>query len=105
MYFQKALHRVRPYCGVLPDYIQLCLRADAEAGTLAKYFTGATIKHFAGQELARYVLSLPPVGEQIRIVTRVEELRRLCNDLRSRLTRRQEIQRALSAALVGQVAA
>jgi hypothetical protein len=44
-------------------------------------------------------------AEQACIVTRVEELRHLCTDLRSRLTRWQDIQRALSAALVEQVAA
>ena len=104
MYFQKALHRVRPYCGVLPEYIQLCLRADAEAGTLDKYFTGATIKHFAGQELARYVLSLPPVAEQTRIVVRIEELRRLCADLRARLLAARATGGRLAEALVAECA-
>jgi type I restriction enzyme S subunit len=48
---------------------------------LAQQFTGATIKHFAGQELEKYTVALPPVSEQSRIVTRVEELMRLCDAL------------------------
>lgn len=57
------------------------------------------------EKLFGFQFGLPPLTEQARIVTRVGELRRLCTDLRSRLTRQQDIQRALSAALVEQVAA
>ena len=46
VYFQKALHRVRPYSGILPRYLQISLRVDAQSGSLERYFTGATIKHF-----------------------------------------------------------
>ena len=81
MYFQKALHRIRPLGGVLPEFIQLCLAHDARAGVLESYFTGATIKHFAGQELNRYAFPLPPIAEQHRIVVRVEELMKLCDAL------------------------
>ena len=81
MYFQKALHRIRALGGVLPEFIELCLTHDAVTGSLATYFTGATIKHFTGQELARYALPLPPLAEQRRIVARVEELMKLCDAL------------------------
>ena len=81
MYFQKALHRIRPEGGVSPKFLAICLEADARSGRLAQQFTGATIKHFAGQELEKYTVALPPVSEQSRIVTRVEELMRLCDAL------------------------
>lgn len=91
MYFQKALHRARPLCGVMPEYLQYCLRVDATSGLLGKYFTGATIKHFPGDKLARYVVSLPPVGEQHRIVARVDELMALCDQLATRLKDASEL--------------
>lgn len=81
MYFQKALHRIRPLGGVLPEFIALCLTHDAATGVLASYFTGATIKHLAGQELSRYAVPVPPLAEQHRIVARVEELMKLCDAL------------------------
>ncbi|WP_316157942.1 restriction endonuclease subunit S [Cupriavidus sp. BIC8F] len=105
MYFQKALHRFRALGGVRAEFIALCLEADAKSGRLADYFTGATIKHFAGQELARYCLPLPPVAEQERIISRVVELRQLCADLRTRLANLQTCQARFAAALVEQTAA
>ncbi|MBL8460039.1 MAG: restriction endonuclease subunit S [Zoogloea sp.] len=56
-------------------------------------------------QLKSCVFPIPPLAEQARIIARVEELRRLCADLRARLSHRKDIQRALSAALVEQVAA
>jgi len=49
-------------------------------------------------------IPLPPLAEQARIVARVTELRRLCADLRQRLTAGQTTQSLLAEALVDQVA-
>lgn len=67
MKFQKAIHRVR--CGPRLDnrYLVHRLMADYVSGRLADYYTGATIKHLTGQDLARYRFPLPPVEEQRRI--------------------------------------
>lgn len=105
MYFQKALHRVRPYAGISTELIAISLESDSKSGNLDKYFTGATIKHFVGQALDRYVLPLPPLAEQSRIVTRVTTLRRLCADLRQRLAERQSAQARLAEVLVVQAGA
>ncbi len=104
MYFQKALHRVRPRGGIAVELIAIALESDSRAGNLDKHFTGATIKHFVGQALDRYVLALPPLPEQSRIVTRVTALRRLCSDLRQRLAERQSVQARLAEALLQQQA-
>jgi restriction endonuclease S subunit len=52
--------------------------ADYHSGRLADYYTGATIKHLTGQDLARYSFPLPPLAEQRRIaevLDRAEALR------------------------------
>ena len=100
MYFQKALHRVRPRCGIAVELIAFSLEADSKSGNLDHHFTGATIKHFVGQALGRYLIPLPPLAEQSRIVTRVAQLRRLCSDLRQRLSASQSTQAHLAEALV-----
>ncbi len=104
MYFQKALHRVRPRGGIAAELVAISLESDSKSGDLDQHFTGATIKHFVGQALDRYVIPLPPLAEQSRIVARVEALRRLCADLRQRLSASQTAQVLLAGALVESVA-
>ncbi|MDR5879693.1 restriction endonuclease subunit S [Caballeronia sp. LZ032] len=105
MYFQKALHRVRTIGGVLPEFIVHCLENDAFSGRLNEYFTGATIKHFAGQELNRYAIPLPPLAEQARIVAKVEELMALCDALETRGKLEAEQHTRLTATIFDALAA
>ena len=100
MYFQKALHRARPFPGLLAEYLQLCLTVDATSGTLDKYFTGATIKHFVGTKLSQYVVPIPPERTQIKIIAKVDELMSLCDQLSVRLQASQTTQLQLAEALV-----
>jgi type I restriction enzyme, S subunit len=94
---QKAIHRVRPLGGISPDYLALRLRFDAISGRLGTQFTGATIQHFTGQELARYGFPLPPVKEQHRIVAKVDQLMVLCDELEARQKAKRETRERLVA--------
>ena len=76
---QKAIHRVRPRPELLNRFLLHRIRYDYERGALADYYTGATIKHLTGQDLARYKFELPPLDEQKRIAAildQADELRR-----------------------------
>ena len=73
--YQKAIHRVRPYGELLDgQYLQLHIRDSAMTQELDALFTGTTIKHLTGTSLAKYVLRLPPLNEQRRIVDKIEAL-------------------------------
>jgi type I restriction enzyme S subunit len=85
--FQKALHRVRLGCGITPQWLVCHLRHDALSGNLEEYFTGSTIKHFTGVALAKYLLKIPPLAEQRRIVAAVERVLRRVSAARDRLNR------------------
>jgi type I restriction enzyme S subunit len=104
MYFQKAIHRVRPRQGILSEYLAVCLQVDAQNGVLAKYFTGATIKHFTGRSLSEYAIPLPPLAEQKRIVAKVYELMALCDRLEAQQHERETQHAALARASLSRFA-
>ena len=75
MYYQKALHRVR--CDkrlLLNTYCELYIRLIVQSHIWDGCFTGTTIKHLPAQTLSSWVLPVPPLAEQRRIVERVNEL-------------------------------
>ncbi|MBD9654776.1 restriction endonuclease subunit S [Pseudomonas sp. PDM12] len=100
MFIQKALHRARPWLGISPFFLQFCLRAAAHSGFLDQFFTGATIKHFSGEKLAKYPVPLPPLAEQHRIVAKVDQLIALCDQLKTRLTQARQLNEQLASTLV-----
>lgn len=81
IYFQKAIHRVRFSDIVDSHYFVSTLRASADEGRLAEYFTGTGIKHFTGKGLRAYAFPLPALSEQHRIVAKVNEMMALCDQL------------------------
>lgn len=105
MFIQKALHRARPWLGISPFFLQFCLKAAAHSGFLDQFFTGATIKHFSGEKLAKYPVPLPPLPEQHRIVAKVDQLMALCDQLKTRLTQARQLNEQLASTLVEQAVA
>lgn len=87
-----------------PDYqylfsISSCAKHQAAAATNKTTQPNVGIK-----SIQEFLFPLPPLAEQLRIVARVESLRRLCADLRQRLAARQTTQAHLTEALIDEVA-
>jgi type I restriction enzyme S subunit len=72
--FQKAIHRARVSEHLIPEWLALNLKNDADNYALEQLFTGTTIKHLTGKALKKYPLRLPPIDEQTEIVRRVDQL-------------------------------
>lgn len=102
IYFQKAIHRVRFENGVNPNYFVNVLRESADSGRLNSYFTGAGIQHLTGKGLMSFLVPLPPLSEQYRIVAKVDELMALCDTLKARIKDAQTTQLHLADAIVEQ---
>ena len=71
MYYQNALHRVRFYDRILPEFFLFVLRFYKDAGVIDDICKGVTIKHFTGQVFRTLDLPFPPINEQKRIVDKV----------------------------------
>lgn len=81
-----------------PQYLLLVLQTEV-AGMKLRAAGGVQSFVSLGQ-LRSTMIPLPPLAEQSRIVAHVEELRRLCADLRQRLSASQTTQAHLAEALV-----
>jgi type I restriction enzyme M protein len=102
--FQNQLHRLRPMCGVRPEYVQMVLQQAKESNVIAEMSSGVTIQHFPANAIRRFAVPLPPIAEQDRIVERVEELFDLCNKLQANLTFSSEVSDAFADSIVAGVA-
>lgn len=104
MYFQKALHRIRPCAAVMSEYLALNLQVDCRNDVLSAFFTGTTIKHLTGRSLSEYPIPIPPLAEQKRIVANVNELMALCDRLEAQRQERQTRHTALARASLARFA-
>ena len=82
------------------DYLGLVFTDGRFRQHLQGESVGSTMTNLNQRILLDALIALPPLPEQARIVARVTQLRRLCADLRQRLTQSQTTQAALAEALV-----
>ncbi len=73
IFLQKALHRVRFNEPERANWFLYYLMLREADGSLKSHFTGTGIQHFTGQSLRRVRFPLPPLAEQQRIVSILNE--------------------------------
>lgn len=76
IYFQKAIHRVRPRTQGVPRFLMYCLWAAARQGVFAVEGNQSTIVHLTGEKLRAHRVPWPPIIEQERIVSLIDVERR-----------------------------
>lgn len=89
---------------VLPYLSLVCMGMKPEILALVERSTHGTCK-IESAKIFSLPIPLPPLAEQARIAARVTDLRRLCADLRQRLTVSQNTRSLLASSLVEQAAA
>ena len=73
------------------------IKEQSDAGT-----EGVGNKNLVLRKIANFVLPIPPLAEQHRIVKKVDELMALCDQLKNRLNKTQILQQQLADAVVEQ---
>jgi type I restriction enzyme S subunit len=67
-YYQKALHRLRPYTDSdIPRFFYYVMYASSEAGRFTAGTNPNTIDHLTAVQLSRYRFAFPPSNEQANI--------------------------------------
>ncbi len=89
------------FCGAIRpvsnmDFLAIYLSSPLYRETVSAASAGIGINNLKGTSLLALDIPLPPLAEQSRIVTRVNELCALCADLRLRLTDIQNMQAKLA---------
>lgn len=64
------------------NYIDYYLSSPLYKALITKRVTGTAVRQLAGKELSNFVIPLPPLAEQKRIVARLEELSPICERLK-----------------------
>ncbi len=99
--FQNHLIRVRCLQQEAMPFIKLFLNAPSGMDEMKRLaITTSGLYNLSVGKIRNFVVPLPPLAEQSRIVTRAASLRRLCADLRQRLAASQSTQAHLAEALV-----
>ena len=76
IFFQKALHWVRPLEENIPRYLMYCLWAAAKLGVFEVEGNQATIVHLTGEKLREHRFPWPSLKEQEEIVELIDAVRK-----------------------------
>ncbi len=91
---------MRPIMSRLEHFIILVLNSTLTKSTISKYNNGTAQPNLSGADLAKFPVPLPPLAEQKRIVSKVDELMAICDQLKEKLKQSQETQIQLTNALI-----
>ena len=89
---------LHPYSGILNTYLYYYLRSKPFISYVESEMTGMAYPAINDTKLYKGLIPLPPLAEQKRIVSKVDELMALCDKLEARRQKKQEIQSKLNSA-------
>lgn len=92
----------RPGKSVTSEYFQLAISEPSAIERLVSMHKGIGAKHVNVKDMRNALLPVPPLAEQRRIVAKVEELMKLCDQLEAGLTAADDIRRRLLDALLAE---
>jgi type I restriction enzyme, S subunit len=102
MYFQKAIHRVRPYDARYTAWLQYWLFYLDSTDQLRQHFTGAGIQHFTGKALAALPVPVPPQEQAAELCHQADAIREEVAALRAVQQQRLTALRALKQSILAE---
>lgn len=78
----SSLMIIRPIISILRDYLLLYLKTPLALSELVKYANGSAQPNLGAKDVRKYLVPLPPLKEQKRILECVEEILPKLDDLR-----------------------
>lgn len=101
--FQNHVHRARFFGGIDPYFAYRFFEKLNATGEIELHRKGVGISNMSSKALASIVFPLPPVPEQHRIVSKIDQLMKLCDEIEEQLSESQRKQTELLDALMAQV--
>ncbi len=99
----SSLVILRPITELNNRFAYLYLTSPFGRSFIWQHDNGSAQPNLAAASLKKYWIPLPPLVEQARIVTRVNELRSICADLRRQIVKARAVAENLSKSLVAEV--
>lgn len=93
----RGLAALRPLGGMDTKFVLWWLRAYEKR--IAEMGTGTTFIAVSKKNLDPFQVNLPPLEEQKRIISKVDELMALCDQLESELTHRRALEESIARSL------
>jgi type I restriction enzyme, S subunit len=100
----SSLLIIRPSQQIASRFIFLFLTSPLGARMIAKYDNGSAQPNLSAANVKKYIVPLPPLAEQKRIVAKVDELMALCDRLEAQQQERETRHAALARASLARFA-
>lgn len=101
-FHNEAIISIRPHLDDLDPFLFKVLPDLARGGEIKGAIKGATLNR---ESISNILIPLPPLGEQRRIVAKVDELMALCDQLEAARTSRETTRSRLTAASLARLTA
>lgn len=100
--FQNHIHRVRLYGNINPYFIFRYFQKLNFSGEINEYRKGMGISNMSSGSLASIPIPIPPIAEQEVIVSNINHLMSLCDELEKKIEKRDSYQERIMQAVVKQ---
>ena len=98
----SSLVIIRSFSAINEHFLQKYFESPFAAHMISLYDNGTAQPNLSATDLGKFCVPIPPYKEQFRIVSKIDELLSVCDQLKANLSTAQEIQATLADSIVEQ---